>query len=59
MGVAIGFAWMAECKKYRDRFGDSPPAWLEEIPIYQRVRFIRLCLKLGWRLPSKMLASKT
>ncbi len=55
MGVAIGFAWMHYSKQYRDQFGSPPPDWLNVISIIEKLRLVKISLRLKWRLPQALL----
>ena len=55
MGVPIGFAWMHYSKQYRDQFGSPPPDWLNVISMVEKLRLVKISLRLKWRLPEVLL----
>lgn len=55
MTLAIGFAWLHYRHKYSEQFSDPVPDWVCSFDLPLRVRLLRVSLRLGWRLPDRIL----
>jgi hypothetical protein len=55
MSVPAGFAWMHIRSVYNQQMGEYPPVWLNQLPTLRRVRFVKFCLQVRWRLTQEFL----
>ena len=40
---------------YNQQMGEYPPVWLNQLPTLRRVRFVKVCLQVRWRLTQEFL----
>ena len=55
MTQAIGMAWLQSKRRYHDKFLVPVPDWACSFDLPERVRLVRVSLRLGWRLPECIL----
>ena len=55
MSMALGMSWLKHQRDYALRFGGPVPDWLCMCDLPVRVPLVRSALRLGWRLPDKVL----
>lgn len=55
MSYVNGMAWLHAASKYREKFGELPPKWVEDIDLYPRRCLVMSAIQLSWRLPADWL----
>ena len=55
MTFALGMAWSHHSAKYRERFKQPIPKWLNKLEMVKRLRLIKVALALNWKLPDDIL----
>jgi len=52
---ALGMSWLKHKFEYEKRFGQPVPDWLCVYDLPRRLPLLRCALRLGWRLPDRVL----
>ena len=55
MSHSIVISWLKHRRDYRLRFGEPVPDWLCVYDLPIRLAPVRIALRIGWRLPDRVL----
>ena len=55
MSMALGMSWLKHQRDYALMFGGPVPDWVCVYDLPVRVPLVRSALRLGWRLPDRVL----
>jgi hypothetical protein len=55
MSHSTGMSWLKHRRDYQLRFGEPVPDWVCVYDLPIRLQLIRSALRIGWRLPAKVL----